>query len=469
MLPAAAFLAIAGTVVGVTVQEPIRPVIEGPWWTVASKPQLPENYDSPEQEPVDFTVWQAADGTWQLWSCIRQTKCGGHTRLFYGWEGKTLLETNWEPQGIKSESRPDLGESPGGLQAPHVVKLEDYYLMAYGDWEHICFEESKDGKEFERIVRPDGKTGVFGEGTGSNSRDPMLICIDGLWHCYYTGIVHGRGYGFCRTSRDLKAWGNSIVVSYGGRVGPNPWQNECPHVVEVVPGEFVYFRNQYYGENQTNWTYYSKNPLNFGIDDDAGLTARLPVAAPEIITQEGKFYIASLKPSLDGIQISRLRFERCGGIGEPVLNFDNPEHRQGWRISEGSFPMIFCDKPHADYESKNRFVIGTCETPSGGFDDSFVGMIESPAFELKDDTYYLFVSGGYDPEKLYVAIVEEGSGRELVRYSGNSANALQRHTFMHLDAQGAQVRVRIVDHATSPWGHINFGGVFREGVAIPVP
>jgi hypothetical protein len=296
-------------------KEPIVPVIEGDWWFVASTPKLPDAYQNDKQEPVDFAVWQAADGTWQLWSCIRNTRCGGHTRLFYGWEAKSLLDSDWTPKGIQMESRPGLGEAPGGLQAPHVIKTDGRYVMAYGDWEHICFAASDDGKRFERIVQPDGRTGVFGEGPGGNARDPMLIRIDGLWHCYYTAIQHGRGYGFCRTSFDLKKWSPSSVVSYGGRVGSGPWFNECPHVVEVSPGEFVYFRNQYYGAGAANWAYYSTNPLNFGIDDDTNLVARLPVAAPEIVLYDGKYYIAALKPELDGVRIARLSFRRSGGLG----------------------------------------------------------------------------------------------------------------------------------------------------------
>ncbi len=54
----------------------IAPEISGPWWQVAGDPDLGE-WTSPDQQPVDFGVWQAADGTWQLWSCIRKTKCGG--------------------------------------------------------------------------------------------------------------------------------------------------------------------------------------------------------------------------------------------------------------------------------------------------------------------------------------------------------------------------------------------------------
>ena len=289
-------------------QDWIIPVIEEPWWTIASTPQLPEAYQSDKQEPVDFAVWQAADGTWQLWSCIRHTNAGGHTRLFYGWEGAALTDTDWTPRGIQMKSDDRYGEPLSGLQAPHVVRLDDRYLMAYGNWDSICFAESKDGKTFERIVQPDGHTAVFGEGPISNTRDPMLIAINGLWHCYYTAILHDKGYGLCRTSSDLKTWSDSFVVSYGGRVGDGPWFNECPHVVEVMPGEFLYFRNQYYGKNQINWVYYSRNPRYFGIDDDANLVTSLPVAAPEIIKHNNTYYIASLKPELNGIQLARITF-----------------------------------------------------------------------------------------------------------------------------------------------------------------
>ena len=48
------------------------PEIVGDWWQIAGNPDLGE-FTSPEQEPTAFGMWQAADGTWQLWSCIRHT------------------------------------------------------------------------------------------------------------------------------------------------------------------------------------------------------------------------------------------------------------------------------------------------------------------------------------------------------------------------------------------------------------
>ncbi len=72
--------------------ENLRLQIDGDWWSVASNPD-PGKYTSDKPEPVGFGIWQAADGTWQIWSCIRNTRCGGHTRLFFRRESKHLTDT----------------------------------------------------------------------------------------------------------------------------------------------------------------------------------------------------------------------------------------------------------------------------------------------------------------------------------------------------------------------------------------
>jgi len=69
----------------------LAPQIDGEWWQVASNP-MDHKYSIERQEPVDFAIWQAADGTWQLWSCIRNTTAGGKngkTRFFIAGKGKT--------------------------------------------------------------------------------------------------------------------------------------------------------------------------------------------------------------------------------------------------------------------------------------------------------------------------------------------------------------------------------------------
>jgi hypothetical protein len=285
--------------------ERLVPRIEGDWWTVAGDPDLGA-LTSPRQQPIDFAVWQAADGTWQLWSCVRNTKATGKTRLFHRWEGKHLTDPNWRPMDVALQAEPRLGETPGGLQAPHVVR----YLMFYGDWENICLATSADGKRFERVVNAAGKTALFGEGPGANTRDPMVLRIDGRWHCYYTAHAEKQGVVFCRTSPDLVRWGESTAVAFGGRAGTGPYAAECPHVVRAG-GHYYLFRTQRYGADARTAVYRSDDPLRFGINQDRlHYVTTLPLAAPEVIRHEGKEYLAALRPDLKGIRIARLAWVR---------------------------------------------------------------------------------------------------------------------------------------------------------------
>ncbi len=289
------------------------PTIDGDWWQVAGDPDLGE-YTSPKQQPVDFGVWQAKDGTWQIWSCIRHTKAGGNGgRLFHRWEGKTLFDTNWNPMGIAMEADTTLGETFGGLQAPHVIKNDDVYYMLYGDTENICLAISKDGKEFTRVINDEGTPALF-TGPYWNTRDAMTLKHGDLYYCYYTGHMTDKEPDaaiFCRTSVDLYNWSEPMMVSGGGSPrDKDRWfggDAECPFVVEK-DGLFYLFRNQMYGEENLNTQYCSPNLMDFGVNDDQFMIGEMAVAAPEIIFHEGEYYMAALLPSLKGIRIAKLKW-----------------------------------------------------------------------------------------------------------------------------------------------------------------
>jgi hypothetical protein len=290
------------------------PVIDGNWWQVAQNPDL-DDLTSPEQQPVDFGIWQALDGTWQIWSCIRKTKELGHTRLFYRWEGKTIMHKNWVPMGIAMRADTTLGETEGGLQAPFVIQYEGKFRMFYGDWNHICLAESNNGKQFKRLLR-DNRPVLFGDSVETNTRDPMVIRVKDRWYCYYTAHPDNDGAIYIRSSGDLLNWSDSKIVSHGGSPGSGKlWLAECPHTVQYN-GKFYLFRTYSYGEYengkqvrepQTN-IYCSEDPENFGIDTDSLLVGKMPVAAPEIIHYEGHWYIAALMPDLQGIHLARLKW-----------------------------------------------------------------------------------------------------------------------------------------------------------------
>ncbi len=315
---------MAGGALGLVAQRPARavdlrntvgraafiPKIAGNFWRIAGNPDLGP-LTSPGQQPVDFAIWQAADGTWQLWSCIRQTKAGGKTRLFYRWQGRRLTDVDWEPMGIALEADPRVGETPGGLQAPFVLKAGATYNMLYGDWEHICLATSTGGKTFTRQLTRTSQSALFSSAPDANTRDPMVLAHGRRYYCYTTAHPSGRGAVYCRVSTDLRIWGPSTIVSAGGACGSGPFSAECPFVFRhQASGRFSLFRTQKYGSDAQSCVFESADPLNFGVDDDRGLVARVPVAAPELIEHDAQLYLACLRPALDGIQIAPFRWAR---------------------------------------------------------------------------------------------------------------------------------------------------------------
>ena len=286
---------------------PQKPELLEDWWQVAGNPDLGP-LTSPEQQPVDFGIWRAADGTWQLWSCIRKTKEAGKTRLFFGWEGQDLNGQDWSPKGIQMRGDTLLGEEAGGMQAPYVKVIDHTYKMFYGDWNHICLAESMDGKQFTRVVKKNGTAALFGDPQETNTRDAMVIKTEEHWICYYVAHPNNDGAIYARTSTDLKEWSDSKIVSYGGHVGKGKlWQAECPFVIQKGNDYFL-FRTEMYGKNNKTNIYRSPNPLDFGIDDDRYFIGSIPVAAPEIFEYKDQWYIACLMPALDGIRIGRLNW-----------------------------------------------------------------------------------------------------------------------------------------------------------------
>lgn len=281
---------------------------ESGWWPIATNPDLGP-LTSDKQEPVDFAIWQAADGTWQLWSCIRNTKEAGVTRLFHRWEGKSLTDRYWEPKGIVMRGDPEFGERRGGLQAPYVIRHDNRYLMFYGDWESICLAESDDGKTFRRASIRGAGPQLFTEGPQNNARDAMVLRVGDLWHCYYSAMPGDRGAIFVRRAATFEGWHDAAakVVVCGGSPGRMWYQAECPHVVER-DGLYYLFRTSNYRETPLTTVYRSADPTDFGIDDDRHIVATLPIAAPEIVKQNGEYWVAALNPQLDGIRVTRLEF-----------------------------------------------------------------------------------------------------------------------------------------------------------------
>src|SRR5688572_1031435 len=126
---------------------PEKPVLEGSWWRIAAPPKL-ERFATGKEQTVDFTIFAAADSTWQLISCIRNTDHPGGKRLLFRWESPNLTDVDWTPKGIFLTSDAASGHQEGVLQAPHVVREEGLYWLFFNSNGARALT-SKDGKSFE--------------------------------------------------------------------------------------------------------------------------------------------------------------------------------------------------------------------------------------------------------------------------------------------------------------------------------
>lgn len=215
--------------------------------------------------------------------------------------------------GIAMQADPKLGETAGGLQAPYVFRDGEKFRLFYGDWVRICSATSADGKTFVRDVHERDQPALFSEGPHDNARDPFVIRIGSQWHCYYTAHPKNKGAVYVRTSADLKTWSTSTIVAARGHAGDGPFSAECPHVVEAAPGQFYLFRTQRYGKDAATRVYHSTDPQDFGKGGDRGdalhFISSLPVAAPEIVRHEGRWFIAALGADLKSIQLAALEWQ----------------------------------------------------------------------------------------------------------------------------------------------------------------
>jgi hypothetical protein len=213
--------------------------------------------------------------------------------------------------GIVMEADENFGETPGGLQSPHATKIGREYLMVYGDWENICLAKSQDGKTFARQLNLDGLSGMFTEGIGAGTRDPMITVIGNTYYLYYTSSPDEKCAIYCRTSKDLCHWGEARIVSFGGSAGSGPFDAEVPCVLYLQRERSYYlFRTHSSPDSDKFMTtvYRSLDPLDFGIDNDRYKICTLPTESTWIVNDNGQYYIAALLPNHQGTRMARLKW-----------------------------------------------------------------------------------------------------------------------------------------------------------------
>ena len=323
-----------------TAHRKLRPVLDGEWQLIGPPPVgLDERLPGPpvptdggeHNACVDHHILQSTDGAWHLWACVRRTRVG---RVLYHWETARWLDCPWRDTGEFIRADRAAGEcvhdwdGQEWLQSPFFVHHDGRYYMFYGGHAtggtggasdgiayadpalpmQMCLMTSPDGRAWTRHRDPNGFSRVF-VGPGE-VRDPCILRIGELWHCYYAGFSNGdkhRPGFYCRTSRDLVHWSYYTCIHMDLTLAPGRWATECPHVVER-DGYFYLFRTEDYYRRKTH-VFRSANPLDFGVGDaSAHYVCTFPAAAVEIYQIDGQECISSSHDPRRGTQLARLRW-----------------------------------------------------------------------------------------------------------------------------------------------------------------
>lgn len=290
---------------------PEIPTIDGQFWRIARNPDIGE-YSNEKAQPVDFSIWQATDGTWQLVSCVRYTNFPGGTRLLYRWESASLMAPDWEEKGVflTSDASPDYAQ--GVMQAPHVIRDGKRFLMYFNTGGGAYVLESLDGKDFTPLPALDGGQRHF-----PMNRDVMIFDNrerDKKVYAYYTAVTppahptrQNHTIGVRVAPSLMGPWGELIDIGVNTPDATNPDMTRLNFINAESP--FVLFRNGFYYRWEQMNVYASRDPLAWPDDEITTMAGSDPreYYAPEIIEHDGQHYITGYRygAGRNGIYMAR--------------------------------------------------------------------------------------------------------------------------------------------------------------------
>ena len=143
-------------------------------------------------------------------------------------------------------------------------------------------------------------------------------------------------------------------------------------------------------------------------------------------------------------------------LRDPSFLFNESEMK-GWTV-HGDFPDVPSWSSRTNFGvNRDEGFIGTCEDGAGGYDDRYQGEILSPKFVVTKPKIKLLVGGGALPGT-YVELLDE-NGKQIYIERGRNTERMTEREWDVSKYPGRLLQIRIVDHETGPWGHINVGRI----------
>ncbi len=167
-----------------------------------------------------------------------------------------------------------------------------------------------------------------------------------------------------------------------------------------------------------------------------------------------------VEPKYDGVKpVGNLRFTFESG------------KLDGWAIVEGKAGKPVSDLPalpqwnHKPYNQEGKFHLSTINTGKG-VTDKQMATLESPRFILQGDKASFLVSGGGQKGKLYIALCDAKSKKELLTATGPRGPQMKRVNWNVAAMKGNTVFLKVVDRHTGAWGHLTFDDFSTEGKIV---
>ena len=140
---------------------------------------------------------------------------------------------------------------------------------------------------------------------------------------------------------------------------------------------------------------------------------------------------------------------------------------QGWRVVEGKFDFLVCDKkmfrnrPREKYNKQGRWFLTSLELKGDRSGDHMTGVVESPVFVPTGPEMTCIVGGGRHKDT-YIALCTL-DGKEVVQARGRNTETMFPVTWHVPGLVGKKVFLRMFDSHTGGWGHITFDNFTAAG------
>lgn len=292
----------------------MKPVAVGEWNHIFD-PNVKHTEPKGAWYTNDHTFVQTKDGRWHAYGIIGKRPANpwkGETNLFHAsadkltgpWrEHDYALTANqvyervlWAPYVFKEKATMYMFYNVGNMQRN---------ASSYASWGGLCMATSDeaDGYSWKRHdLNP-----IFSD--AGHARDSYILKDNGKYYFYYTKTVSEvdlRSAVAIRTSPDLKHWSGPKVVNIqpkGGHWGGNA---ESPFVVKRDGIYYLFVCVAMVGYEKTN-VYWSEDPENF---PEENLLTVIDAHAPEIIQDNGKWYISNTGWGKHGLYLKELKWEK---------------------------------------------------------------------------------------------------------------------------------------------------------------